>query len=68
MWNLPGPGIEPMSPALAGGFLTTEPPGKPPDLSFKKTILAVRWRGYWRGPKVGICRHWGILQNARTRR
>ena len=29
MWDLPGPGIEPMSPALAGGFLTTVPPGKP---------------------------------------
>ena len=28
MWDLPGPGIEPMSPALAGGFLTTGPPGK----------------------------------------
>ena len=28
MWSLPGPGIEPMSPALAGGFLTTGPPGK----------------------------------------
>ena len=23
MWDLPGPGIEPVSPALAGGFLTT---------------------------------------------
>ena len=29
MWGLPGPGIKPMSPVLAGGFLTTEPPGKP---------------------------------------
>ena len=29
MWNLPGPGIEPMSPALAGEFLATGPPGKP---------------------------------------
>ena len=29
MWDLPGPGIEPVSPALAGGFLTTVPPGKP---------------------------------------
>ena len=28
MWDLPGPGIEPMSPVLAGGFLTTVPPGK----------------------------------------
>ena len=28
MWVLPRPGIEPMSPALAGGFITTAPPGK----------------------------------------
>ena len=28
MWDLPGPGLEPMSPALAGGFLTIVPPGK----------------------------------------
>ena len=28
MWDLPGPGIELMSPALAGGFPTTVPPGK----------------------------------------
>ena len=27
--SLPGPGIKPTSPALAGGFPTTEPPGKP---------------------------------------
>ena len=29
MWDLPGPGIEPMSPPLACVFLTTELPGKP---------------------------------------
>ena len=29
IWDLPGPGLDPMSPALAGGFLTTGPPGKP---------------------------------------
>ena len=29
MWDLPGPGIDPMSFALAGRFFTTEPPGKP---------------------------------------
>ena len=28
MWHLPGPGIEPKSPELAGGFSTTGPPGK----------------------------------------
>ena len=27
-WNLPRPGIKPVSPALAGGSLTTEPPEK----------------------------------------
>ena len=27
-WDLPNPGIEPMSPALAGRFFTTAPPGK----------------------------------------
>ena len=27
--DLPDPGIKPMSPALACGFFTTEPPGKP---------------------------------------
>ena len=27
--HLPEPGIEPVSPALSGGFFTTEPPGKP---------------------------------------
>ena len=30
MWDLPGPEFEPVSPGLAGGFLTTAPPGKPP--------------------------------------
>ena len=29
MWDLPRPGLEPVSPALAGGFLTTVLPGKP---------------------------------------
>ena len=29
MWDLPGSGIKPISPALAGKFFTTEPPGKP---------------------------------------
>ena len=28
MWNLPGPGIKRVSPALAGGFFTTGPPGE----------------------------------------
>ena len=30
-WGLPRPGLEPVSPALAGGLPTTAPPGKPLD-------------------------------------
>ena len=29
MWDLPGPGLEPVFPALAGRLSTTAPPGKP---------------------------------------
>ena len=32
MWDLPRSGLEPVSPALAGGFSTTAPPGKPEDI------------------------------------
>ena len=32
MWDLPGPGLKPVFPALADGFSTTAPPGKPPHL------------------------------------
>ena len=40
--DLPNQGIEaaaPVSPALAGGFFTTEPPGKPHDLYLEETCL-----------------------------
>ena len=29
MWDLPGLGLEPVSHELAGGLVTTTPPGKP---------------------------------------
>ena len=31
--DLPDPGLKPRSPALAGRFFTTEPPGKPQEIS-----------------------------------
>ena len=40
---LPNPGIEPVSfvsSALSGIFFTTEPPGKPPCVNFKKPLVA----------------------------
>ena len=36
MWDPPGPGIEPVCPALAGGFPTTAPPGKSQECDFLK--------------------------------
>ena len=36
--NLPRPGLEPMSPALAGRFSTTAPPGKPRQSTFKSQV------------------------------
>ena len=38
MWDLPRPGLEPVSPALAGRFSTTAPPGKPNPFTFKVII------------------------------
>ena len=49
MWDLPRPGLEPVSPALAGRFSTTAPPGKPPNLLLEVTkrcpTLAVQEKG-----------------------
>ena len=39
MWDLPRPGLEPVSPAPAGRFSTTAPPGKPYTLTFKRSFL-----------------------------
>ena len=35
MWDPPRPGLEPVSPALAGRFSTTAPPGKPKITTFE---------------------------------
>ena len=46
MWDLPRPGLEPVSPALAGRFSTIAPPGKPPlfvDFLMMAILTCVRW-------------------------
>ena len=45
MWDLPGPGLKPVSPALAGGFLTTAPPGKPFFFFYFVIFLDIYWVG-----------------------
>ena len=48
MWDLPGPEMKPVSPALASGFFTTEPSRKP-----SSSALAGTWEvaagGEWQG-------------------
>ena len=39
MWDLPGPALQPMFPALAGRFLTTAPPGNSLKTFLKNRIL-----------------------------
>ena len=39
MWDPPGPGLEPVSPALAGRLSTTAPPGKP--------LCSFWWWPFW---------------------
>ena len=42
-WDLPRSRIESVSPALAGGFFTTEPPGKPLKEVVLGTSLVIQW-------------------------
>ena len=49
MWQpgLPRPGLKPVSPALAGGFLTSVPPGKPWFTIFKGYTTFIVTIKYW---------------------
>ena len=40
MWDLPRPGLEPVSPALAGRFSTTAPPGKPHSTIYGHSVIS----------------------------
>lgn len=47
MWDLPGPGIETVSFALAGEFFTTGPPGKPLGSSLRASFTRTAWVALW---------------------
>ena len=76
MWDLPRPGLEPVSPALAGRLSTTAPPGNPlfaflTKLSAEHIIggqaIIVHWqyRFTWnprqRKAEIILCRAWSHL-------
>ena len=44
--DLPNPGIEPGSPALQTDALSSEPPGKPPEVSTKKVTSKLTFEKY----------------------
>ena len=48
MWDLPRPGVKPMSPALAGRFLTTGPPKKYQYQPFQTVWLPTGYSRTWR--------------------
>ena len=52
MWDPPRPGLEPVSPALAGRFSTTAPPGKPYHLNFDCVVCSGQSK---RRCSVGSC-------------
>ena len=51
MWDLPGPGIKPVSPTAAGGFFTTEPPE---ELSLESLNLKMTLEKIGNSPKNAI--------------
>ena len=63
MWDLPVPEIKPMSPALAGGFLTTVLSGMPKKNSYFKTSCGISQNtlpinnkhGYFGGQYLSVC-------------
>ena len=74
MWNLPRPGIEPVSAVLQGRFLKTRPPGKPkfpfnngnffglmmPGNIWKQVgRTACQGRWYWVGKTEAALEMWG---------
>ena len=59
MWDPPRPGLEPVSPALAGRLSSTAPPGKPSQYSFSSLSLSppvavLSEEGPLPGPKSGL--------------
>ena len=64
VWDLPRPGLEPVSPALAGRFSTTAPPGKPSrgfKWLFSNNFHQIHWGVSSQSPSCCHWRNWSHL-------
>ena len=59
MRDLPRPEVEPQSPALAGEFLTTGPPGKSPTSSFYISLFLMLIQEILMARRMEICQSQG---------
>ena len=68
MWDLPRPGLEPMSPALSGRFSASVPPGKPLSFFFFFSFFfwAVWLTASWCCGQVSGLNLWGGRAGFRT--
>ena len=57
MWDLTGSGMEPVFPALQGGFITTGPPGKLTFVFFFLIFVYMTASGLGCGPRGLSLRH-----------
>ena len=65
----PDPGIKPVSPAMAGGFFTNEPPGKPRDTDQFSSVQSLSWVQLFATPwsaahqaSLFIANSWSLLK------
>ena len=67
MWDLPSPGLEPASPALAGGLSTTSSPGKPCPVVLIRVLRRLVWVCIWSRVDGHTCRACKGTQEVATR-
>ena len=65
MWDLSGPGLQPVSLALAGGLFTTEPPGRPLLWLLSLRSLGSGMQAQWWWP-TGLVAPW-LVDSSQTR-
>ena len=66
MWDLPRPGLEPVSPELAGRFSITAPPGKPPKVYLISVCSGVLWKMIYRNSHFSFMKGYVVFSSGDT--